>query len=414
MTVGTPGLDVRSAAGSEEAGVVTIDATRRQLIGVRTAPVTVAPMQSIIRAVGRIAYDETSLVDVSLKVRGWIVKLHADRTGQRVARGQTLFVLYSPDLYAAQQDLLVAKNNEALAKASRARLRLLGMSEGQIDSVANSGAPLENVAFASPASGFIIEKDVVEGGSVEAGARLFRIAGLDKVWVEAEIYESDLSHVKVGQHADVSLDYVADATYDGNVAYVYPYVDPKSRTGRIRIELPNQGLDLRPGMYGHVVLHADLGKRLQAPSSAVVYTGPRRLVFVDLGQGRFQPREVSVGAEADGMVEILSGLREGEVIATSGVFLIAAEARISAATKYWESADAGPPPVHSHASVTPPASIAPPKPGTLGTSAASTPTPVASDASTPPPVIYMCPMDLDIRSPTPGRCPKCGMELVPK
>jgi Cu(I)/Ag(I) efflux system membrane fusion protein len=214
---------------------------------------------------------------------------------------------------------------------------LLGVSDSQIDAVAKRGTPDESVAFPSPASGFVIEKNVVEGASVDAGMRLFRIAALGKVWVEADVYEADLSRVRVGQSAQVTLDYLPGRSYDARVSYIYPYLDPKARTGRVRVELGNKDLDLRPGMYANVELAAELGTRLQVPASAVVYTGPRRLVFVDLGEGRFKPVEVKVGTESNGSYEVLTGLNAGDIIATSGVFLIAAEARISTAAKYWES-----------------------------------------------------------------------------
>ncbi len=328
-------------------GVIVIDPQRRQLIGVRTAPVTLGPMKSAFRAIGHVSYDESALADVSLKVRGWITKLYVNETGQRVARGQTLFDLYSPELYNAQQDFLLAAGPvggldagtrvAGLASAARQRLRLLGMTDAQIDAIAKRGTAMESVAFAAPESGFVIEKDVVEGASVEPGTRLYRIGALDKVWVEAEIYEADLANVRVGQRADVTLDYLPGRSFDAKVAYVYPELDPKSRTGRVRIELANQDLDLRPGMYANVALSADLGSRVQVPASAVVYTGPRRIVFVDLGEGRFKPQEVRVGAESEGMYEVQGGLKPGDVVATSGVFLIAAEARIGTAAKYWDS-----------------------------------------------------------------------------
>ena len=208
----------------QDQGVVTIDEARRQLIGVRTAPVVEAPMRSVFRAVGQVAYDEAALADVNIKVHGWITKLFVNRTGERVGRGQTLFTLYSPELYNAEQDFLLATASSpqagagsaapeggtrlgVLAKAARLRLRLLGMSDAQIDEILKKGAPDESVSFPSPASGFVIEKDVVEGASVDAGMRLYRIAALDKVWVEADVYEGDLSRVRVGQHAEVTLDY---------------------------------------------------------------------------------------------------------------------------------------------------------------------------------------------------------------
>ena len=359
------------ANNESDAPVVRIDQARRQLIGVRTAKVVEAPMHDSFRAVGRVAYDETKLADVSLKVRGWITKLYVNETGQRVARGQPLFSVYSPELYNAEQDLLLARRGAAssaaldagtnrggyLETAARQRLRLLGLDDPQIDGIAKDGTPAESVTFGAPASGFIIEKNVVEGAAVDAGMRLYRIAALDRVWVEAEVYEADLGHVKTGQRADVTLDYLPGRSYEAKVAYVYPYLDPASRTGRVRVELANAKLDLRPGMYATVTLAADLGVHVQVPAGAVVYTGPRRLVFVDLEQGRFRVQEVTVGAESDGMYEVLSGLRAGDVVATSGVFLIAAEARLSTAAKYWEGADDGETPAVAAPSAPMPASM---------------------------------------------------------
>ncbi|MEO7110525.1 MAG: efflux RND transporter periplasmic adaptor subunit [Polyangiaceae bacterium] len=335
----------------QDEGIVTIDEGRRQLIGVRTAPVIEAPMRTTLRAAARVSYDESTLTDVSLRVHGFITKLSVNETGQKVSRGQTLFTMYSPELYNAQQDFLLAKRGslssaapdsgsriEGLAQAARQRLLLLGMSDAQVDAVAKDGTPMESVAFASPASGFIVEKNVVEGASVEAGMRLYRIAALNKVWVDADIYESDLANVRVGEHASVTLDYLPGRSFEARVAYLYPDIDPKTRAGRVRIELANKDLDLHPGMYASVELAAELGTRVQVPAAAIVYTGPRHLVFVDLGQGRFKPQEVQIGTESNGKVEVLTGLHPGDLVATSGIFLIAAEARISSATSYWDNA----------------------------------------------------------------------------
>jgi membrane fusion protein, copper/silver efflux system len=342
----------------QQEGVVMIDDARRQLIGVRTDPVVLAPMRNDFRVVGHVTYDESSLADVNLKVHGWITKLYASRTGQKVTRGQTLLSLYSPELYNAEQDFILASQgaatpvvepvsgpnrNEALARAARQRLHLLGLEDVQIDALAKQGTPSESVPIAAPASGFVIEKNVVEGGAVDVGVRLYRIAALTKVWIEAQVYEGDLAQVHAGQAASVTLDYLPGRTYDAKVAYVYPYLDPQTRTAQIRLELANEDLDLKPGMFASVTLSADLGPRVQVPSAAIVYTGPRRLVFVDLGNGRFRPAEVRVGAESGGMYEVLSGLRSGDQVATSGVFLIAADARISTASKYWDSAESAQP-----------------------------------------------------------------------
>jgi Cu(I)/Ag(I) efflux system membrane fusion protein len=290
---------------------------------------------------------------VSLKVRGWITRLYVSETGQRVSKGQPLFAMYSPELYNAEQDFLLGqpattprepgdpspagRGAAPLARASRQRLHLLGLSAAQMDAIAQSGKPAEDIAIPSPASGFVIEKDVVEGAAVDAGMRLFRIAALDKVWVDADVYESDLAHVRVGQRATVTLDYLPGRVAEAKVGYVYPYLDPVARTGRVRLELANKDLALRPGMYASVTLSADLGARVQVPAAAVVYTGPRRLVFVDLGEGRFRPTEVQLGTESDGWIEVLSGLAPGDEVATSGIFLIAAEARIATAAQYWDS-----------------------------------------------------------------------------
>ncbi|MEO8901776.1 MAG: efflux RND transporter periplasmic adaptor subunit [Polyangiaceae bacterium] len=337
----------------QEQGVVLLDEARRQLIGVRTGLVTEGPMQRTFRALGHVTYDESTLTDVNLKVHGWITKLFVNETGQRVTKGQPLFLLYSPELYSAEQDFLLANPSHAapvspletdsnrgalLAKAARQRLHLLGLDNAQIDALAKSGTPSENSTILAPASGFVIEKTVVEGAAVEAGVKLFRIAALNKVWVEAEVYEGELPHVHVGQSATVTLDYVPGRSYEAKVSYIYPSLDLMTRTGRVRVELANKQLELRPGMYASVSLAGDAEARIQVPASAVVYTGPRRLVFVDLGGGRFRPEEVRVGAESNGRYEVLSGLQPGDSVATSGVFLIAAEARISTAAKYWDEA----------------------------------------------------------------------------
>ncbi|HEX3597004.1 MAG TPA: efflux RND transporter periplasmic adaptor subunit [Polyangiaceae bacterium] len=337
----------------QEQGVVLIDDARRQLIGVRTGVVVERPMRQSFRAVGQVTYDESKLADVNLKVQGFITKLFVSQTGQRVATGQPLFSVYSPELYNAEQDFLLANRGAGgmgtspsaprteLGRAARQRLHLLGLSDAQLASIEKSGVPMENVTIASPASGFVIEKDVVEGAAVEPGMRLFRIAALNDVWVEADVYEGDLGHVRTGQNATVTLDYFPGRSYDAKVAYIYPYLDPKNRTGRVRVELANKKLELRPGMYANVELAADAEPKLQVPAAAVVYTGPRRLVFLDLGQGRFEPREIRVGVQANGMYEVLDGLHAGDVVATSGVFLIAAEARISTAAKYWDDTGDG-------------------------------------------------------------------------
>ncbi|HET9931544.1 MAG TPA: efflux RND transporter periplasmic adaptor subunit, partial [Polyangiaceae bacterium] len=409
----------------QEQGVVMIDEARRQLIGVRTGKVTEAPLSRSFRAVGHVTYDESALTDVNLKVRGWITKLFVNRTGQHVTVGQPLFQFYSPDLYSAEQDFLLATQGgtaaastgtqpsrlESLARAGRQRLHLLGLSEAQIDAVEKSGTPSESIAVSSPASGFVIEKNVVEGASVDAGMRLYQIAALNKVWVEAEVYEADLAHVRVGQAANVTLDYLPGHSYEAKISYIYPYLDPTARTGRVRVELQNKELELRPGMYASVELASAAEPRVQVPAAAVVYTGPRRLVFVDLGEGRFKPQEVRVGTEANGMYEVLSGVKPGDTVATSGVFLIAAEARISTAAKYWDKVPEGaegeiPPsggasmpsamPMNAAPMPKRAAPKMPPAAPAMGRAA-----PVASSAASSSAAVYTWPMHPEVKSPTP-------------
>ena len=335
-----------------ESGVVRVDPERRRRIGLKTARVVRAPLVVGIRAVGRLTYDETRLKDVTLKVKGWIARLEVSATGQPVRKGQRLLTLYSPDLFAAQQEYLLALESQRaggagrsdyLVEAAAKKLALWDLSPAQIAAIAKRGEPLEELPILAPASGFVIEKDVVEGAAVEPGQRLFRIAALDRVWIEAQVYEMDLARVKKGQVAKVSLPYQAGETLEGAVAYVYPYLDPTSRTGRVRIELANKDLAFKPDMYANVELSVDLGPRLQVPVDSVVYTGPRRLVFVDVGEDRIRPQEVTLGARSADMVEVTSGLTEGQVIVTAANFLIAAESRIRSAASLW-SEDGAPAP----------------------------------------------------------------------
>ncbi len=328
------GMDLTpvTRAGAE-GGVLQLDAQRLHRIGVTTSAVKVAPLDLSFRAFGRVKYDETSLVEVTLKVDGFVHRLRASATGQPVRTGELLFTLYSPALYAAQQELLVAHAaapGGALVRAARRKLELLGVSTRQVDEVVRRGAPIENLPFLSPASGYVIEKQVVQGAAVQAGQPLFRIAGLDRVWVEAEVFEQHLPLVKPGQVVTVDLphDPEAKGLYRAEVAYVYPALDAATRTGRVRVELPNPGHALKPDMYAEVRFELAGGERLQVPEAAVVYTGPRRVVFVDRGEGRLEPRDVKLGRKGRGTYEVLEGLSRGQRVVTSGTFLVAAESRI--------------------------------------------------------------------------------------
>ncbi len=333
-------------------GVLHVDEARRQRIGVRTALVEQRPMTVSIRAVGRTTYDESRVRDVTLKLDGWVEKLYVNETGQPIRKGQAMLALYSPELYAAQKEYLLAIRSQQAAQSTgapgradylvsgaRQRLRLWDLSDRQIDQIARTGEPLERMPILSPVSGFVVEKDIVEGASVRSGQRIFRVADLSTIWVEADVYEADLAQVHPGQQVRVSFPYVPGMEIQGRISYVYPWLDPSTRTGKIRVELPNPKLELKPEMYANVELESDRGSRVVVPDSAVIQTGPRQLVFIDLGDGRLEPRPVTLGARSDGWFEVLSGVKPGERVVTSANFLISSESRIRSAEQSWEGGD---------------------------------------------------------------------------
>lgn len=279
------------------AGEVTLDETRQRLGGVRTATATVQPLHLHFLGSGRVTYDESSLTDVTVRAQGYVTRLFVPAIGQHVERGAPLF-------------------------------ELTGDKPGRVTTVE------------APATGYVIYKDVTQGALLKQGTRAFRIAAIDKLWVEADVDDRDLGDVRAGQAATVTLDYAPGRSYDARVVFVYPYMESSARTGRVRLELDNAAQQLRPGMVATVQFDADAGPQLQVPTSAVVYTGPRRLVFVNLGTGRFRPQEIAIGRESDGMTVVTSGLEPGQRVATAGTFLLSAEARITTAAQYWSTPSA--------------------------------------------------------------------------
>jgi Cu(I)/Ag(I) efflux system membrane fusion protein len=339
----------------QRAGVIHIADNRRELLGIRTTKVSLAPIDLEIVANGRLTIDETRLHEITLKIGGYVSDLRVNATGQTVHKGDVLFNLYSPDLYAAEQEYLIARHNgdvlrgagdaghgDVLAHAAETKLRLWGIEDDQLHAIVTNNQPSERVPFRSPASGVVIEKTVVDGAAVVAGARLFRIADLDQIWVEADVYEADVPRIKQGMPSTITLSYLPGKTFEGKVAFIYPYLDPASRTGRVRIALPNPGAELKPDMFATVTFKIPLGPRLVVPASAVVYTGPRRLVFLDLGTGALRPQEVTIGARTGDNVEIVTGVAAGDVVVSSGNFLVAAESRIRSASSFWEDRDVKP------------------------------------------------------------------------
>jgi Cu(I)/Ag(I) efflux system membrane fusion protein len=324
-------------------GEFTLPPARVQEVGVRSAPAERRRIARSVRAAGTVGYDESALVDVSLKVRGWVRSLRADAVGVRVERGAPLFTVYSPELYAAQEEYLQAVRSERAApargrwrsQAARKRLALWNVGPGAIAALERGGTPLEEVPILAPVTGTVIEKDVVEGSAFEPGQRLLRIVPLERVWVEAQVYESEAPIVRVGTPAAVSLSYAPEQRFEGEVSFVAPSVSEGTRTLRVRIVLQNPDEVLRPGMWATVELEGEAAERLVVPQSAVLHAGRRSFVFVDLGGGRFRPREVEVGVRSGDAVEIFRGLEPGERVVSSGTFLVAAESRLRAALEQW-------------------------------------------------------------------------------
>lgn len=334
-------------------GIIVVDSERRQAIGVKTAVVETRALSRSVRVVGRTTYDESRVRDVTLKLGGFVEKLHVNTTGQPVRAGQPLLSIYSPELFAAQKELLLAVQSQRsasgtgaperadyLVESAKKRLELWGFSRAQVGEIARTGKAIERMPVLSPYSGFVIEKNVVEGAAVASGERIFRIAALDVIWVEADVYERDLASVAVGQRARVSFQYLPGDAREGTVAYIYPYLDPGTRTGKIRIELANAKLELKPEMFAEVELESEGGPQLVVPTDSVVDTGRRKLVFLDLGEGRIKPQEVKTGDSNDEWIAVLEGLKEGDRIVTAANFLIAAESRIRSAAESWSGGGA--------------------------------------------------------------------------
>lgn len=338
--------DVSSSPPSQRAPV-RLSPTQQQLIGVTYGTVEKRDLTRNIHTVGRVEYDERKLTLVALKTAGWVQDLYVDYTGELVKKGQPLFTIYSPDLVTAQEEYLLAlrtrkglkdsrvpeavESAESLARVSRNRLRLWDLTQQQIRALEETGESKLYQTMYSPAGGFVIEKMVYKGQRVEAGMTLYKIADLSTIWVHADIYEYQIPFIRKGQEAAITLTYYPGKQWRGTVDYIYPYLDTQTRTNKVRFIFPNPELQLKPGMYADMDLKVGLGEQLSVPESAVLHSGMRKLVFINHGQGRLEPREVTLGVKADGYWEVLNGLQAGEQIATSGNFLIDSESKLAAA-----------------------------------------------------------------------------------
>ncbi len=337
---GMPGLAGGAAEPAAGRPSLSLPIERQQLIGVTTGAVEERPLVERLRATGVVRVDERSLADVTLRYEAFVEKLFVAETGKRVAVGQPLLTVYSPDLLSAEQELLDVERGggraSALVAAARKRLRFWDLTASQIADLERRAAADGTVVIHAPIAGVVLEKDVVEGTHVQPGMVLYRLGNLGHlIWIEAEMYESDAPFVAVGEPATASLPALGGAPYQARVTFVAPTVDEKTRTLTARLELANPSLALKPGMYADVEIGRPLGTRLAVPDSALILTGEHRYVFVERAPGRLEPVEVRVGAQAGDYDEVLSGLRRGDRVVTSGTFLVASEAQLRGVFAHW-------------------------------------------------------------------------------
>jgi len=322
---------------------VRLSAAEARRIGVTFAEVTRAPLGQPVRAVAELTYDETRVATVAFKVDGWIERLHVNFTGQQVRRGEPLADLYSPMLLTAQEELLLAhrlardvsggttdaaRDATQLVASARRRLRYWDVPPEAIERVERTGQPSRTITLRAPVGGVVVEKLVTQGQRVMAGDALLRIVDLSRIWVEGEVFERDLASLRTGQPATVELQALPGETRTGRISYVYPTLDATTRTARVRVELPNPGLALKPGMYATLRFTPAADTALTVPRSAVLVTGERALAFLKRPDGAYEPRAVVVGRTTEDRLEILSGLAAGDSVVASGTFLVDAESNL--------------------------------------------------------------------------------------
>ncbi|MBI2227522.1 MAG: efflux RND transporter periplasmic adaptor subunit [Deltaproteobacteria bacterium] len=335
------------AAHDMSEGAVNVSPEKQQLVGIRTAVAEMRPLVKKIRTVGIVAYDETKVAQVFSKVDGWVEKLFVNYTGKLVKKGQPLFTFYSPELVSTQEEYLLAlRANErlgssslkeismgsaSLLEAARRRLALWDISEEQIEELQKSGQSKRSLTLYSPINGFVIKKDAFQGMKVMPDKELYTIVDLSTVWVNADIYEFELAPIRIGQKATITLSYYPGRAFTGKVSWISPVLDEKTRTAKVRLEFANRDFTLKPEMYTNAEIEIDAGRKLAIPDEAVLDSGLRKVVFLDRGEGRFEPAEVKLGGKFDGYYEVLAGLSSGERIIASAGFLLDSESRLKEA-----------------------------------------------------------------------------------
>jgi Cu(I)/Ag(I) efflux system membrane fusion protein len=344
-----PMAPTATAMATDVPGLVPVElsADRIQLMGMRTAVAVKEKLGTSLRAVGFVATTEDGLVSVNTRYSGWVDSPQLAQTGQLVQKGEILVTLYSPELLNAQTVFLntIKWSDKRPAGASapqtgidlerdpRVRLEALGVASRDIDALVATSQPIRSMPVRSPVRGYVARKSVLKGLFVTAGSEMFQLADLSTVWVLVDVYEADLARVKVGQKATFTSSSAPGRPYPGKVQFIYPALNVGSRTLQARVELANPRLELRPGMFGDVLLETSAEEAVVIPADALVDTGTHRYVFVDRGNGRFEPRAVRTGAAGDGRVAVLEGLAAGEKVVTKANFLLDSESRLRAAVE---------------------------------------------------------------------------------
>jgi Cu(I)/Ag(I) efflux system membrane fusion protein len=382
--------------GGNDGSQIKIDPTTVQSMGVTTAIVENKKLKKEIRTSATLENDETGVYIVNTKYSGYVEKLFIDFTGQTVRKGQPLLTVYSPDLVSTQEEYLQAlrysqglsggsqiahDGAQSLVESAKRRLLNWDISESQIEELTKRGIPQKAMTIFAPANGVILEKMVIAGQNIEAGMALYKIADLSKIWAMANVYQEDLPYIKTGLTAEVELSSMPGKTFEGKVQFISPVLDMNSKTAQVRIEIPNTSdYTLKPQMFANVRILSPVSENgIAIPEQAVIHSGTRNIVIISPGNGYFKPQEVQLGATADGYVEVLDGLKEGQIIVTSSQFLIDSESNLRTAIDKMTGPE--------------------------------------SEKKTPEKqnnVVFICPMDKDVVSDKPGKCPKCGMDLVKK
>jgi len=343
-TVEPPYLDTTPAAPP---GTIEISPERQQLIGVKFATVELSGQARSIRAVGKVTFDETRVAHVHTRIDGWIEKVFVDFTGDFVKQGQPMLTIYSPEMLASQQELLLAarardlmrdnplasaaEHGNSLFEAARRRLQLWQLNDDQIDQVLRTGQPIPSITLYAPASGFVSERKAFPNQKVTPDSDLYTITDLSRIWIVADVFESDITFIKVGDAAYVQFPSGNTPSLGAKVTYIQPQVDPMTRTLKVRLDAPNPGLRMKPDMYVNAEFGIAGAKELVVPAEAVLDTGDRQTVFVNLGNGYLEPRQVVVGERYGDRVAITRGLTAGERVVSSGTFLIDSESQLKSA-----------------------------------------------------------------------------------